>query len=239
MVGILEEIKLITKQRVELLRNCFGEVQNDVIDEETFLLEKGKIYGIVSEHGEGGEMLSALMSGRIPLKEEKVYFDGVKVLSYELQNMGWYVGKLEHAYGILKKEISVRKALNYAIKKYQRYKKIDDVIEDFHLTPDKLDYPLSKYSGERWRASLAVGYACKKEIYCFSWMNTRCFSDILLSSGVFRFFERLKEEGSIIILPTSRKENVSGFVDEIIETNVSRNKIIISEHPYFKEHFRK
>lgn len=237
MVAILEKIKLVTKQRVERIKNSFNEIQNDYIIDKSFVFEKGKIYGIIGEHGEGGELISSLMSGRIPIEKEVIYYDDTKIDSSNIRDIGWYVGKSEYSEGIIKKEISVKKALKNAIKRYQRYESIDEIIEDFHLTPDKLEYALSKYSGEKWRASLAIGYACKKEVYCFSWMDTAHFSSILLSSGVFRFFKRMREEGLIIILPTSRKENVIDFVDEVIEINNPEYKSVISENLYFKEHF--
>lgn len=237
MVAILEKIKLITKQRVERIKNSFNEIQNDYIIDKSFVFEKGKIYGIIGEHGEGGELISSLMSGRIPIEKEVIYYDDIKIDSSNIGDIGWYVGKSEYSEGIIKKEICVKKALKNAIKRYQRYKSIDEIIEDFHLTPDKLEYTLSKYSGEKWRASLAIGYACKKEVYCFSWMDTAHFSSILLSSGVFRFFKRMRDEGLIIILPTSRKENVIDFVDEVIEINNPEYKSVISENLYFKEHF--
>lgn len=234
-MGILEVIKLVTKHRVEDIENSFNEMHYDYMDEKTFLFEGGKIYGLVGEHGEGGEMISAIMSGRIPIKEEDIFFDGIKMNRPDMQDIGWYVGKQEYTKGLIKKEISAKKALDYALKKYNRYNNVDEIIEDFHLTPNRLDYELSKYSGEKWRVSLAIGYACRKKV--FSWMNTSVFNSILLSSGVFRFFKRLKSEGCIIILPTSRKENVEGFVDEVIEIVNPQDRTVISKNPYFVEHF--
>lgn len=202
------------------------------------MFESGKIYGIIGEHGAGGEIISALLSGRTNLNENIIYFDNIKINDVSIQNSGWYVGKAEYAKGLIKKEISVKKAINIAIQKYHRYERIDEVIDEFHLTPDRVNYKISNYSGERLRASLAMGYASKKVIYCFPWMNTAYFHDIILSSGVFRFFRKLKNEGCIIILPTSRKENVIGIVDEVIEINNPKFENIISQHPYFIEHFK-
>ena len=237
MVEILEKIKLVTKQRAEILTNAYKEVQCDYTYGGTYIFEKGKIYGIIGEYGEGGETISSIMSGKIITKEEEIYYDDVKIENPNLQEIGWYVGKSEYRKGLIKREVSVRKALSYAVKKYKRYNSVDEVVEDFHLTPERLNLELWKYSGEKWRASLAIGYACRKEIYCFSWMNTISFTNIMISSGVFRFFKRMKEEGLIVILPTSRKENVIGLADEIIEIDTSRYKRVISENPYFIEHF--
>ena len=59
--------------------------------------------------------------------------------------------------------ISIRKALDYALEKYHKYESIDGIIEDFGLTPDRLHYGLSTNCfWEKWRASLASGYASNK-----------------------------------------------------------------------------
>lgn len=237
MVSVLEKIKIVTKQRVEQLKNPFGEIQYDCLYENTFVFERGKIYGIVSEYGEGGEMISAIMSGTIPINQEDIFFDKEKVENPDMHSIGWYVGKSEYHRGLMHREISAKKALTEAVKKYQRYQNVDEVVKDFHLSVDRLDYPLSQYSGEKWRASLAIGYACKKEIFCFSWMSTIRFTDILLSSGVFRFFKRLKEEGCIVILPTSYKNNVSGLADDVIEIDNAQYKSVLSDSQYFREYF--
>lgn len=237
MVAILEEIKLITKRRTEQVKNAFNELQIDCTLEKTFCFKRGKIYGIIGEQGEGGELISSVLSGRIPIIEEEIYYDGVKLNNKNLQKIGWYVGKREYYEGIIKKEKRVEKALTDAIKKYKRYNNLEEIVKEFNLTPDRLNYEISRYSGERWRASLAIGYASLKEIYCFSWMNTACFNSILLSSGVFRFFKKMKEEGLIIVLPTSRKDNVIGLADEIIEIDNPEYKCIISEDPYFIKTF--
>lgn len=237
-MAILEKIKLIiTKEQMIHVCNHIGETYVDNIHCREFVFEKGKIYGLVGEHGSGGESISSLLTGRINLNDNIIYLDDIKLDEGSIQNYGWYVGKSEYAKGLIKKEISVKHAIEIAIKKYHRYANVDEVVTDFHLSSGRLNYELSKYSGERLRASLAIGYASNRRIYCFPWMNTLYFHDIILSSGVFRFFKKLKNEGCIIILPTARKENVIGIVDEVIEINNPRFDKMISQHPYFIEHF--
>lgn len=68
-------------------------------------------------------------------------------------------------------------------------------------------------------------------------MNTLIFYDCLYNSAVFRLFRRMRNEGAIIILPTSRKENVEGFVDEVIQIGGQRFEHVISESEYFKKYF--
>lgn len=234
----MEEIKLvITEEKMIHVCNYIGEKYIDNIHCREFVFEKGKIYGLIGEQGSGGESISSLLTGRINLNGNIIYLDDEILDDGIIQNYGWYVGKSEYSKGVIKREISVKHAIEEAIKKHHCYEGIDEVITDFHLTMGRLNYKLSQYSGERLRASLAIGYASNKRIYCFPWMNTLYFHDIILSSGVFRFFKKLKSEGCIIVLPTSRKENVIGMVDEVIEISNPRFDNMISQHPYFIEHF--
>ena len=56
MVAVLEKIKLVIEEdRFININNPFGERSQDYVCENTFIFEKGKIYGIVCEHGGGGE----------------------------------------------------------------------------------------------------------------------------------------------------------------------------------------
>ncbi len=237
MVAVLEKVKIVTKEGFIHVCNHIGEKWIDYINDNEFNFEKGRIYGLVGEHGSGGEIISSLLSGRIKQEKNSVYIDNNRANEAEVQKNGWYVGKAEYTKGLIKKEISVRRAIQRAIKEYHRYENINEVVEEFHLTPERLGYGLSKYSGERLRASLAIGYISNKEIYCFPWMNTAFFRDIILSSGVFRFFKKMRDEGCIIILPTSRVENVVGLVDEVIEMETLEFKNVISQNSYFIEHF--
>ena len=234
----MNKIRLEVKMRVVDIVNPFDIKRNsvDYVWDNTFNFERGKIYGIVCESEGGGDAVSCLMSNQIPWEDEKVYYDNVEINPSDIGEIGWYIGKPIYSKGIIKKEISVRKALNNAILQYHRYKDINDIIEEFGLQERRLDYRISNYSYERWRASLAIGYASYKVIYCFPWLNTYSFYNWIICSSVFRFFRKLKDEGNIIILPTSRKENVVGFVDEVIEINNASDKVVTND-PYFKEYF--
>lgn len=237
-MAILEKIKLeIKSERFVNVNNPFGEKSLDYISRGTYIFETGKIYGILCEHGGGGESISLFLSNNTPLKNERVYIDGVEAQETEIERYGWYVGKELYSKRIVKKEISAKKALKYAIRKYHCYEKMEDVAEEFHLSLDKLDYGLSKNcEWEKWRTSVAIGYASKKRIYCFPWMDTMTFYDCMYNSLVFRFFRKLLMEGAIIILPTSRAENLRGLTNNIIEIHNPRFEHTISESEYFREY---
>ncbi len=236
----MEKVKLlIESDRFIEVNNPFGEKSTDYICKNTFVFEKGKIYGIICEHGAGGESIARLLSNTTPLKGEKVFVDDVEIGASTIEKLGWYLGKVLYSRGLIKRELSFRQALEMAIKEQHYYEKVDDIVKEFHLTPSRLDYSLSQNcEWERWRMSMAIGYANNKKIYCFPWMNTLEFYDCLYNSSVFRFFKKLTREGAIIILPTSRKENVNKLVDHIVQIHNTRFEHCISESAYFKEYFK-
>ena len=235
----MNKIRLETKMTVVNIKSPFRGKASDASEsvyDNTFIFERGKIYGIICEPRQGGDALSCFMSNQISWENEEMYFDEVQVNPSDIGEISWYMGKPIYSKGIIKREISVRKALNKAISQYHRYENINDIIEEFGLQERRLDYGLSNYSYERWRASLAIGYASYKVVYCFPWLNSHLFYNWIICSSVFRFFRKLRDEGNIIILPTSRRDNVAGFVDEIIEIcNVSDK--IVTDDPYFREYF--
>ena len=237
LVAVLEKIKLIIdSERFVNVKNPFGEKSQDYVCAGTYEFDAGNIYGIVSEHGGGGEAISLLMSGESTLKNEQIIVDNRII--HSMADLGWYMGKRIYTQSIIKREYSMKKALELAIKQYHRFGNIDDIVKKFDLSPNKLNYSFSNNcEWEMWRVSLALGYACKKKIFCFPWMNTLEFYDCMYNSSVFRFFKLLKKEGIIMILPTSRVENVEGVVDNIIKIHNPRFEHIISDSKYFKDYF--
>ena len=218
--------ELITKENVETVKNYIGEIFVDRINDNQFQFEPGKVYGIIGEHGEGGEIISSFMSGRI--KTDCSLLRNSDPLSYDdIKKIGWYVGKKE--FNLYHMEISARKALKRALKCSERYENMEQVIEEFGLTEDRLDLKISWYSGERMRVSLAIGYASNKKLFCFPWMNSNDLYHIFQSTHLMRFFDKLRADGCIVIIPTCRKEAIENVVDEIIEIGNPEFKNILHD----------
>lgn len=166
----------------------------------------------------------------------KIFIDGIE--TNNISEVSWYVGKNVRSGKIIRKELSVKDALELAVKKKVRYEDIETIIEEFHLSRHRIDYSLSTIDPwEKWRASIAIGYASGKQIFCFPWMDSLYFFDCMFNSSVFRFFKKITQDGGIIILPTSRDQNVQGLADEIIKIQCPRFEHCISDTEYFKKYF--
>lgn len=216
-------IKLVIKtDKLKQVSNPFGELYADYLCSGTYTFEQGRVYGLICEHGAGGESISLALSGECDLNNEEIYIDSNKIPAQ--YSKGWYVGKTIYTDTLgIRRECSVKKALQNAINNYKVVSDIDEVISMFHLNPSKLTYSFSNNSEwEMWRASLALGYVSKKLFFCFPWMNSLQFYDCMYNSSVFRFFNDLKKEGCIILLPTSKCENVEGLADSVIYVHNDR-----------------
>lgn len=236
-MAILEKIKIIIEEDGMLdYVNVYGEKTHDYIFKNEIVLKAGNIYGIICEQGAGGEGISQLLTNNKIHIEKNFFIDETE--TKDIYDISWYVGKPILCKNIMKKELSVQKALEYAIKKYNRYTDIDSILEEFHLSQDKINYGLTNNTEwEKWRASFAIGYASKKKIYCFPWMDSMFFYDCMYNSSVFRFFKKITKENGIIILPTSREQNVRHLADVVIKLKCNRFEHCIADTEYFKKYF--
>lgn len=212
----MEKIKLVTTEEIVYVENNKKEKYIEHLCDRSFEFVSGKTYGLVGEIGSGGEAISAILSGKQISNTQKIYFDDVLASSKEIEANGWYLGKAEYSKLFPHHEISVKKALQNSVDMYHYFDDYNEVIDMFFLKRSLIQYKLSQYSGERLRASLAIGYSSKKNIFCFPWMNSADIFYSMSSGKIYIFFEELKKKGKIVILPTSKEENISGLVDEII-----------------------
>ena len=236
-MAVLEEVKISIKEDYLLdYINVYGEKTHDYISKNDYFFNVGKIYGIICEQGSGGEGVSHILTNKSSSVNAKISIDGIK--TNNISELTWYVGKPVKCGRIIHKELSVRKALELAIEKYNRYEDIETIIEEFHLSRHRINYGLSNIDEwEKWRASIAIGYASAKQIFCFPWMDSLYFFDCMFNSSVFRFFKKITQDNGIIILPTSREQNVQHLADEIIKMKCPRFEHCIADTEYFREYF--
>lgn len=234
---VLEEVKISIREDYLLdYINVYGEKTHDYISRNNYSFNVGKIYGIICEQGSGGEGVSQILTNKISNANTRIYIDGIE--TNKISELAWYVGKPIKYGRIISKELSIRKALEAAIEKCNRYEDIETIIDEFHLSRHRLDYSLSNIDvWEKWRASIAIGYAFGKQIFCFPWMDSLYFFDCMFNSSVFRFFKKITQGRGIIILPTSREKNVQQLADEIIKIQCPRFEHCISDTEYFTQYF--
>ena len=88
-------------------------------------------------------------------------------------------------------------------------KKIQDI---FRISEERIDRNIKYVSGERWKASAAIGYANGRRIFCYPWMNSRDVE--LLKEQLSYVVDYLIHSDCIVIFPTTKEENIKKICSE-------------------------
>lgn len=141
---------------------------HDKLKNFSYHLCSSKIYGVLSKLGGGAWALSYMLSGKVKQKSGYVFSNDNIILGHEkLKLQSCYVGDIIYnrsKFG-LKYYPTVKQLLeeNVVLTK-QSIERIMDALE---LSPSRMDRPLHLISNERWNASVAIGLAQGKTIFCF------------------------------------------------------------------------
>lgn len=184
---------------------------NDVWYYSDQVFESGKVYGIVSEYGQGCAYLSYLLGGRVDLHEVKVYCNGSLIQRNDLKEVSWNLEPSCEPYG--KKQ--VRKSIEKVICDNVYGETFQSIAERFLLTPERYDRKFIHLSGERWRAASALGYALNKRIF-FAPYEPSIFYYQMCQSSLLKALRSLTSSNALVILPTGSDEFIKHIADEVI-----------------------
>lgn len=212
----------------------YGEI-HDWCSEFSYHFREGKSYALIGECGDGGWLLSTILTGRNKQNQGEILLNGNEISQKELQSISCYVGE-----GILNKKIGIfknpiRKQISTGLKysKQEGYTE-NDIAKLFGLREDRLSYDVEELSWARWRASIAVGFAFNKKVFCFPWCNTWMINELILNGGIHRCIDILTKNGAIVVIPTGNKESAEFLVDEVINLAKSlpseRAKEVVNEY---------
>ena len=120
------------------------------------------------------------------------------------------------------KNAVVKKSIEKALLKNRCIEEFDKIAEKFILTEPRYDRKLFQLSGERWRASAALGYANRKRIYYAPYKPSNFYYQ-MCQSGLLKVLKELTSDGAIVLLPVGSDEFLKHIVDECIYTNHEYN----------------
>lgn len=214
MVEILEKIKL---SNISFGGKCnlfqYGIV-HDCLQIKDFEFFKGNLYGIIGEFGTGGVALSCGITGNTKFYEGKIYFDDKEKEIEDLVNISWYIGNDLYQYRtsglfcnkpkIYKK--TIKEQIEYGVRCKLVNRDFTTIQKMFEISSERVERNISFVSGERWKASAAIGYANGKKIFCYPWMNSKDIEH--LKEQLSHTVEVLLDVGCIVIIPTTNEENI-------------------------------
>ncbi|MDQ0058608.1 hypothetical protein [Paenibacillus harenae] len=91
---------------------------------------------------------------------------------------------------------------------------VRSAVEELELSPSRMNRPLHYISNERWNATVAIGLAHGKSIFCFPYLDSywkeRIRVRLEICAGIVRRNHRL------MIIPSDNESVISDLVDEMI-----------------------
>lgn len=176
-----------------------------------FSLNSGKIYGIISEYGQGCMYLSYLLGGRLEFDNLQISLNDEKVVKEDLAAISWNLEPSKEKY----KNSRVKKSIDKALREGSREESFDEIAEKFILTKPRYDRKLRQLSGERWRASAALGYAKEKKIFYAPYQTSEFYYQ-MSHSGLLQTLRNLTEDGAMVLLPAGSDRFLKHIVDECL-----------------------
>ena len=209
-------MKLFIKSKGEKIFIPFRKTLKKLmyINEGSYCFNTSHIYTLLSNDYQN-LALSQMISGNVRLHNTNIQIDGVSVLKKELADLCCCVGSSSCKKGLFYKP-TVRDEINCGIKHDNSSLCFDNIVNYFSLTHSRLDRLLKHTGNEHWRASLAIGYANSKKIYCFPYITNQLSSE-LIRLRIDEFIIKLKNEGNIIIIPSDEKSELTKISDIIYQ----------------------
>ncbi|MCD9024090.1 ATP-binding cassette domain-containing protein [Cohnella silvisoli] len=222
----------IEKINVDIIEGLyFPKMENygqmiDYIKEFHYIFEKGKSYGIIGECGEGGWGLSYNLVGREHCKDGDILINQKTATMEDLKSISWYVGESTHNRWLFSNKSILSQLKNgVSNNQFKNRKSVEEIVDMFGLSKDRLKMKFEELGWEKWRTSIAIGFANGKQVFCFPWVSTGWINDLIMNSAIHICIDVLKKNGSIIILPTQRAESVDFFLDDIVYLQNQRHTI--------------
>lgn len=190
----------------------------EVCQKVSMKFETGNVYCLDSYLSGGGWALSWLLSGTLQTSKNSnlgtIYWDGEEMSSEQLKELGWAVGPTGFEKTFSKKK-HIGTLLEKLVKKSSRVDSVDELREKFMLPEESLLRNVYQVRNELWGASVAMGYAHGKRVFCFPWM----MPEYLLNNKdlwVKRLIKPLVEEDCLVIIPTIYKEEISDIFTKVV-----------------------
>ncbi|MEC0248175.1 hypothetical protein P4H65_20470 [Paenibacillus chitinolyticus] len=199
----------------------YGQMR-DLCENFSYEFTTGNVYGIIGECGAGGWALSYFLAGREKAQSGSLFFNNVLATDQSvLAEYGCYVGE-----GATSRKMfggnTIRQQIEAGLKQNKKFS-FNELVELFELSSSRLDRKMEHISNERWNASIAIGLAHGKTIFCFPWLNTAWINS--LRNRIIPSVKILKDHGAIVIIPTAKTETLNNIADYSVDIFLEEEKL--------------
>lgn len=169
----------------------------------------GNIYGIVSDYCCGSWGLVTCIGGRGNSDYDgQVYYNDIIISPDVLKQKSCFVTER------IDDHLIVSEILKYEMEQNHVHETIEEIKRIFMLTDERFTRRMDCVSGEIWQISLAIGYASRKEIFCFPWLNGR---NISKCESLLPILKYLCFKSKIILIPSNHKRILKKYCNKVYE----------------------
>lgn len=181
-------------------------------------LEAGKINGMRSEFGGGAWALSTCLGGRAEpgwRQEGSILWNGQPVTNDELAARACFVGERPEEHRLQCLYPTVRRRVERALKESGLPYAADEIKVMFSLTDARFDRRIDRIGSEIWLASMAIGFAGGKEVFCWPWMYGQfaCYLRAAKELGVLKL---LRRHGKLVLVPSADEGLLRDCCDRLL-----------------------
>lgn len=185
----------------------YGEVEyftigrvRESVHNFSYNFESQNVYCLQGGLGYGGWSLSWIIGGLLKPERGILKLNNKNISIKELNAISWCVGFSGEENKFFKDK-KVRSIIESGLAKSGLSKTGKDIHDIFCLTEERLDRSFRSISGEKWRASLAIGYSLGRKIFCFPWFRSKFIFDYE-KKWIYQILNYLKNDDCLIIFPT-------------------------------------
>ena len=206
------------------------------VDDISFSVDKGGIFGLLGPNGAGKTTLIRMITGIFYPDEGNILFDGKK---FDPVNDASHIGYMPEERGLYKKmkigEQSLYLAQLKGLKRHEALKKIKEWFTRFEMESwwNKKVEDLSKGMSQKLQFVITVLHEPKLVILDEPFSGLDPVNTNLIKDEIFR----LAQQGSTIIFSTHRMEQVEEICDHIVLVNKGR-KILDGTVKAIKQEFK-
>ena len=200
------------------------DIVKECIQDKSFEIYAGTLNGIVGEFGNGGAAISCGMTGNVRFYGGRIYVDNKEeTIDYIVKN-SWYIGydiygshkplfrrkiigePLCYEYDILRRRKTIKEQIEAGVQAKHCDLNTDTIQNMFELREPRLGRSIKYVNGERWKSSIAIGFAYGKKIFCYPWVNSKDVG--IMEEQMRKNIKILTDSNCFVVLPTTKEENI-------------------------------
>ena len=199
----------------------FRKQDNLALDDVSFDIKRGEIFGLVGESGSGKTTLSNIILRLIKETSGKVYFEDKDITSFSKEELLAYRRKVQVVFQNPYQALNPKKTIGFSIKEIlkihnvgteeERDEKIRKILEEIEMEEDVLDYyPPNLSGGQKQRIAIACALIIEPEFLIID--EGVSALDVSIQAQILNLIKNLQKTHNFTCLFISHDLNVIAYL---------------------------